>query len=214
MQKWVVEHFLQNHQVVLQGLGKLSLQYHTTHYDFGAQSLSSPKPYILFSKSKIEDSALAKFVAQKEKISETEASKKVNDFIVEIRNLSKQEKYFLPNIGFFTLNETAELIFESTTLSNEFFPPVNATKVVHPTDTHEILVGDTQTNTAVMSEYYANDSRIKKISWWVWALVFAVIGFGTLFYSLYKNGSKNSFFGNTQSILNTKKDSTYQLQQP
>jgi hypothetical protein len=213
MQKRVVQFFLQHQQVILPDLGKLKLQYQEPNYDFGAQSLSTPKPFIHFELKNYSSTDLISFVSKSENISQQEAENKIKDFVTEIKSLKANSKILLPALGFFSVNDIGEIIFSTEEIESDFLPNVKAQKVIHPTDTHEILVGDTHTNTAAMVEYFSADNSSKKMAWWVWAIIFAVIGVAVLFFSLYNQNAHN-FFGNAQTISNHIVDSTYQFIQP
>jgi hypothetical protein len=54
--------------------------------------------------------------------------------------------------GSFYRDENEDLQFKTVSLPGAYFPEVVAERVIHPDVAHNILVGDTETNSAAMTE--------------------------------------------------------------
>ncbi|MBL0146223.1 MAG: hypothetical protein IPP48_11050 [Chitinophagaceae bacterium] len=53
-------------------------------------------------------------------------------------------------------------------------PSAHAERVIHEAAEHNMLVGDKETTTTQMTEYYA-DTSVVKDRWWIWTII---LGFG------------------------------------
>lgn len=103
----------------------------------------------------------------------------------------------LEGVGSFTKDTAGEWIFQQQEFPAAFAQPVKAERVIHPEAAHSMLVGDKETTTSVMTEYY-NETPGRKDYWWVWAIVLAALAVATII--IYCNDSgHSSSFGNAVS---------------
>ena len=95
---------------------------------------------------------------------------------------------------------SGEILFESiSALQNEVFP-VHAEKIVRENAAHTMLVGDKETNTMEMTEYFQEEEHSGKGKVWIIALVIAIIAIAVLFIRFYNEGFNIESTSNQQSI--------------
>ena len=104
----------------------------------------------------------------------------------------------------FTRNDI--LHFKHTPLPASFFPDAPAQRVIHPDTPHQMLVGDTETNSATMTEIL-NQETIGKRKWGIAAFVFAILG-ATIILIYFINTHSRSF-GNTNPVIPVQESKTY-----
>lgn len=206
MQNLIAEYLLENKQCFIPSLGLLSLKKNTASYNFSDQSMAAPRPVILFEKKEIENDSLANFVASKKNITVADANNLIADFSASVNFLAEQDKIEIKGLGNFVKKANGKIEFETAELSPAFTPTVQAVKVIHPNATHSMTVGDTETDTASMTEYFAEDN-IAKDKWWLWAVIFSVISIVGLLYFIF--GTSHHSIGNFIPIENINAEKTF-----
>ncbi|RYY46786.1 MAG: hypothetical protein EOO06_13785 [Chitinophagaceae bacterium] len=87
-------------------------------------------------------------------------------------------------------------------------PAVYAERVIHPEATHNMLVGDTQTNTGSMAEYLEEKEVVGRPKW-VWAAV-SLFLVGTVLFVIYLLSKPDAgFLGNSNRIAPATEPATY-----
>jgi nucleoid DNA-binding protein len=208
MQNLIADYLLENKQCFIPSLGILGIKKSTALYNFSEQTMEAPKPSIFFEEKEIENDSLAKFIAAKKNISIADADNLIADFSASVNFLLENEKMDLNGLGCFCKKANGKLEFEPANLNAAFFPTVQAVKVVHPNATHVMKVGDTETDTATMTEYFAEETPVKE-KWWVWAAVFSVLSIGALAYFIFGTSHKN--IGNIFPVEKINAEKTFTL---
>jgi hypothetical protein len=168
-----------------------------------------PVPGILFVEREMNADGLLQYIAAKKNIDQQQASDELSSYCSRLQEMQPYESVSLGTAGSFSLNEEGQLQFKANELSQAFLPAVNAERVIHPEATHDMLVGDTQTNTTTMAGLLTTGETSRRPRW-VWAAIALGIA-GIIAATIYLiNRQPGSFFGNTQSVNATGAPATYQ----
>jgi flagellar basal body-associated protein FliL len=69
------------------------------------------------------------------------------------------------------------------------------------------MVGDKESNSAIMAEYYNEPAPVKKSRWWIAAIILAIIALVTI--ATYYFNDRNGMFGNAQKSEAPPEPKTY-----
>ncbi|MGC4099873.1 hypothetical protein [Ferruginibacter sp.] len=199
MDHLVTSYLFQHKQCPLPGLGTLAISTGNAEGDFLNTAIKAPLPDISFNTNETEANDLLQYIAVKTGNDITAAIEMLGNFCNALRSaINDKQAAVLKGAGEFFKDGSGNIKFKANALPAAFAQPVRAERVIHPKAEHNMLVGDRETTTAVMTEYY-NEEPIKKDRWWIWAIVIAVIALVAIL--LYMNSDNiAAMFGNTQSI--------------
>jgi hypothetical protein len=210
MQELISNYLFQYKKCGIPHVGSLELVASSAVAVFGEQKIDAPQHTIQFSEKIINTNNLAAYIAVNKKIPATDAAKALDSYGESIKALKHNEAFALQNVGKFFRNASGDIAFEQIALPASFSPAVHAERVVHPNEAHVMLVGDTETNTAAMSEYLADEAPVNKARWWVWGIALFVLSLiSMIFY--FSGETKNSFFGSASKTEVLPADSTYRM---
>lgn len=199
MHQLIASYLFQNRVCPLPGFGTLTLKATSAFSDFTSQLIKAPRTYIHFEDRSSDPSGLLNFVSAKANLSNYEANEALDHFCDMLkREISSHAKVNLDGVGNFFVDNNGNMIFVQMELPTVFSPAVAAERVIHPNDPHTILVGDKETTSMVMTEYFSEVPEIKD-RWWVWALVLAAVGLLVLFL-YFTQPAAGSSFGNAIKI--------------
>ncbi len=211
MQQLIADFLFQYKYCTIPDLGTLYLKDEPASVVFGDQKITAPKPIISFAHSFTNKTSLHEYVASQKNISSNDAIQLLKDYSDEVNNLQLGKGVELKAVGRFYKNEESIIVFTALELSAIYLPNVHAQRVVHPNDAHSMLVGETETNTAAMAEYYAEEEPTMKSKWWITATIISVISIAAIVYNVVQN-KRSSFFGINQKVVPTiLTDSTYKI---
>ena len=198
MEKELAAYLYQYKICPLPSIGSLFLRPGNATFLAGENKFLAPIPVIELSATENPANALIQYLSSEMKIDIPEAKIALDEYCDTLNNLQPYQEYPLSFAGSFYKDESEQLHFKSMKLPAAFFPELVAERVVHQDISHDILVGDIQTNTAAMSELL-NMEGAKKKYWWLAASILAMLGFALvgLYYSQY---SKLFRFGNVQQV--------------
>lgn len=166
MYQVIAPSLFQNKLCRLPGIGTLVMVPHSAESDFVNTRIKSPFESIDFLPERTGQKAFNEFSAMSELLQ---------------KNLDENGAFFLKGIGTFTKDNQGEIKFASISIDSVFTAPVSAERVIRPDALHTILVGDQQSTNVEMTEFF-NEKQPLKDLWWVWAIIFTIIGIGTLIY--------------------------------
>ena len=172
MNNTISNSLFQKNKCALAGIGVLSLETGSAETDFANSQIKSPYQRIVFMPA-IEANGIENNFS--------EISKKILSEL-EINNESS-----LHGIGKFYKDNNQQIQFEPIQLSQIFFQPVTANRIIRENAEHNVLVGDRETNSTVMTEYFTEEPKIID-RWWIWAAGIAAIALLLLGFSFYNNG--------------------------
>jgi hypothetical protein len=210
MQKLLADYLFQNKECSLPEIGTLYIKNTAASSIFGERKISAPIPVIEFNDDVHSTENVEAYIALQKNITRDEASHQLKKMVKDIQALPLGERLEIPNAGKFYKDENEKIGFIAEEVPAHFLPQVTAERVVHPNDSHTMLVGETETSTAAMAEYYLEDEPTKKNRWWIFAIVsFVVAAAAVGFYA--SNKKADSFFGASSKIEVGVADSTYRM---
>ncbi len=175
----------------------------------GDNKLSAPGPHIEFSTTETPADHFVAFIATQKNIPVGEASVSLQKYCIGLQKLNSFGEIKLENAGKFFIDHTGILVFQEDPLPKEFLPSIRFDRVPFTkAASHSIRVGDTETTSEVMTEYYSEKEKVKKGNWWIAAVILTVVaGAALAFY--YKEHSRRDV-GNTQTFTAPSAQQTYQ----
>lgn len=196
----IAAYLFQNKTCPLPGLGTLAITSHPATYDFVNKSFLPPAVQTVFNTTETDAAVLVDYIASKQNCTVIIAIEALGKFSNGLKQqLAANGKASIPFTGI--LNSTADgiITFEQLTLPAYLQPNIAAEKVAHPEAAHTMLVGDKETTTLQMAEYYTEAAPAKNY-WWVWALVLFAVAMAAVVIYYYQTGL-SSFFGNSNSVM-------------
>ncbi len=210
MQKLLADYLFQYKQCPLPDFGTLHIKNTAASSIFGERKISAPIPVIEFNDDVHSTEHVEAYIAVQKNITRDEAAHQLKKMVVDIQVLQLGQRLEIPNVGKFYKDENEKIGFIAVEAPAYFLPQVAAERVVHPNDSHSMLVGETETNTAAMAEYYAEEEPAMKSKWWIFAIAsFAVAAAAVGFYASDKKA--DSFFGAANKIEVKSADATYRM---
>lgn len=172
MHQAIAPSFFQKKQCHLPGIGTLSMITHPAQTDFVNTRVLAPQQEIKFSAASKDENVFNEFSAISELMK---------------RKLDGDGKVVLQGVGTFIKDEDGQIKFTAIQLDEIYTLAVTAERVIRQDAQHNILVGDRETNSNAMAEYF-NDSPVITDRWWVWAIVLGSIAIASLCFYFFTNG--------------------------
>lgn len=194
MQKLIADHLFQYKNCVLPQIGILKIKTTSATSVLGEQKITAPVSTIFFTEEITDSSNITAYIAANKNISFEEAAYQLKKICTEISSLDADKKFLIQGVGDFYKNHNDKIVFQTIDLPGQYNPSVYAERVIHPNDSHAILVGDTETDRNTMTEYFTEDEPVRKSKWWVWAAALFAVAIALII--IYENDyNSNSFFG-------------------
>ncbi len=208
MQKLIADYLFQYKTCSLPQIGTLKIKTITATSVLGEQKITAPVSTIYFTDEITDSRNITAFIAANKSVSVEEAAYQLKKICTEISSLDSNEKFPIPGVGEFHKSNNGKISFQPDDLPSHFTPTVYAERVIHPNDSHAILVGDTETDRNTMTEYFTEDEPVSKSKWWVWAAVLFAAAIALII--IYENdNNRNSFFGISHKYDVTPATETY-----
>lgn len=199
MEKLLTAYLFQYKNCPLPGIGGLTL--YPGHAEFlpGQKRMLAPVPYIGLTEKALPSDNLVTFIAAQKNLKTSEAADMLEQFCQRIGLLRANEELSLASSGSFYKDSNETLNFKTVPLPSTFFPEVTAERVIHPDVVHNILVGDQETNSTIMTERLNYTEGQVRSRWWIAALILGLIGIAGLviYFSQYAHGG---LFGNVKPV--------------
>lgn len=211
MQELITSFIIQSKECRLAGLGKFTRSCIHAEQDIVNKKISPPCTEILFTgrEEKISDE-LIKYIADKKKIDASEALASIKKWCAETKaKLKNGEEVLLPLIGILKKGALGNIGFhaENKTL---FFAPVPAERVIHKNSEHAVLVGDKETTSSVMNQFYhVEETNKKSNAWKIFAIILLLIALVLLFFYFYGYPISLSSFGSHIKVVPQTPAATY-----
>lgn len=212
MEHLIADYLFKHRNCPLPGIGCLHINQQPASFILGEQQVTPPIPVISFSSQEKSSKSFIQFIAYNKGLQLPEAEKQLTDYCHSLDSLDAYSEKLIPAIGKFYVNAEGGLIFKPVNLPEELLPPVQALKVIHPDATHAIMVGDKESNSAIMTEYYSEAAPVKKRRWWIAAVILALIAIITIV--VYFFNDRNGMFGNAQKTAPAAEPKTYSIPKP
>ena len=165
--------FFQRKQCHLPGIGTLLMITHPAQTDFVNTQIKAPVQEITFTAVTDDENIFNEFSAISELMK---------------RTLDEERTVILNGVGTFSKDDAGEIHFAAIQLDAIYTPPVTAGRVIRQDAQHNILVGDRETNSAIMTEFFNDEEVVVKNRWWVWAIVLVAVAIAVLSFYFYRNG--------------------------
>ncbi len=186
------KYLILNKKVTLPGIGVFFIERRSAKLDFANKVFIAPALQINFKpQTSVADNRMYTFISQEQKIDETEAFSRYNDFVNRLKEkLRENTRAELPGMGVLSQNAEGKLYFNATIQLNDYFPPANADRVIRENAEHHVLVGDTSRTNIQMKEMLVEDvqeTSQAKDRWWVFAIALGLIGIASIVYYYLNN---------------------------
>ena len=214
MQDLITSYIIQSKECKLAEVGKFSRTTIPAEQDIVNKQLSPPATEFLFStrEEKISDE-LIKYIADKKKIDEAEATMLIKKWCAETKaKLKNGKEILLHPLGVLKKGALGNLTFhpDHNTL---FFAPVRAERIIHKNSEHAVLVGDKETTSSAMNEFYnVEETETKSIGWKIFAIILLLIALVLLFFYFYGYSISLSSFGSHMKVVPQTPSATYSIQ--
>ncbi len=176
MHRFLLQYLKQQGSCVLPTLGKLSFEKGSAALEIAQHQLSAGKQNIVFDfDESLSDDSFVHYVQSCTKAPLKLSHGKVMEFVAQIKNNASVS---LPGVGAFE-NDGKVVKFVAALLPEYFEAVVPAKKIVHQNVAHSMIVGDKETTTTEMAEYY-NETPVVADKWWIWALLLAIVAIATI----------------------------------
>jgi hypothetical protein len=194
MQKLLANYLFKYKNCSLPQIGTLHIKTQPAVSVLGVQKIHAPVSLISFTKDITDSKNVTEYIAVNKNINFDEAAYQLKNITNEILNLKQGEEFSIICVGVFTKSQNDKLLFNENKQAEIFTVPVYAERVIHPEDSHAILVGDRETDKNSMAEFFTDTVPVKKNKWWLWAA--AILTFSIILIFIYiKNDNHNRLFG-------------------
>jgi len=211
MQDLITSFIIQSKECKLADIGKFTIVTTPAKADIANKQITPAFKEIIFNKreEKISDE-LVKYVAEKKKISSFEALSEIKKWCAETKEKLKNGEAILLNcLGVLKKESSGNISFESQ-IATPFFAPVTAERVIHKNSEHTVLVGDRETTSSVMSQFYnEEETATKSNTWKIIAIILLAIALVILFFYFYGHPFSLSEFGNQVKTVPQAPPATY-----
>lgn len=184
------QYFTLNNKASLPGVGSFSVEQVPARLDFINKTLYAPSPVIRFSSGFAEaDKNFYNYLSGGWDNNEMANIREFNDLVFNIKHsLSYDSEMQLPNFGVLKKDASDNYSFEQNFSINDFFPPVNAERVMRTGAKHYVKTGDSEYTSTQMHELLAEQKSVKD-NWWLYALILTGIGLAAMayYYFMYNN---------------------------
>jgi hypothetical protein len=212
MEELIEQYLFQYKQCPLPLIGALIIKEGNAVAWHGDNKLSAPVPQIELIHTETPADHFIGFIAAREKISIGEASLTLRKYCLELQGLSEYKEMKLEHAGRFYVDHSGTLFFKQEMLPKEFLPTVSIQRIARSKSaSHTIRVGDNETTSEYMTEYYSEKGKTKNEKWWIAALLLTAIAVAGLYF-YFKDHSYTDNFGNAQPVITSPIESTYRTQ--
>ena len=193
-------YLLQNKSISIPGLGTIYVERTPAQTDFVNRQLLPPSYHFRFDKYfDAPGKDFFTYLAARKSVEDFEAIKIYNEWALQLRNsISTDEFTPLHGVGALKRDSSGDILFEPSGPQNSFNTPVHAERIIRTNAKHTMIVGDRELTNVQMTDYL-QESASRKTSWWVYAIIIAVVAIAAIIIYGYTSGN-GGFFGNQQTI--------------
>lgn len=211
MQDLITSFIIQSKECKLADIGKFTIVTTPAKADIANKRITPAFKEILFNKREetISDE-LIKYVADKKNISSSEALADIKKWCADTKEkLKNGEAILLQSLGVLKKEPAGNIYFENQ-IATPFFAPVAAERVIHKNSEHAVLVGDRETTSSVMSQFYREEEpATKKNARKIITIILLAIALVILFFHFYGHPFSLSEFGNQVKTVPQSSPATY-----
>ncbi len=212
MENIIASYLIQNKECTLPLIGTFTNVMSPAELDIvNKQIKPSAEEFFFEENTSYTDPHLIRYISYKKNVSLGEAESLLISFCQEWKyKIETGQKFCLKTIGCLEKNVSGSIDFIKENKS-EYFIPAPAERVFRENAEHTVLVGDKETTSVVMNEYYKEPIVTKKEPWIIWRLILAAIAFAVLLYHFYNHTSSSSAIGNQNHFYISSPSETYYI---
>lgn len=202
MQDIITSYLVQKKECNLPRLGYFRIKTKAAELDIVNKKIFPPTDEILYTEFADKLSGgLITYLSNQENISPSEAEEKINNWCGYAKErLQAGEKIIFNSIGSLQKDGAGNVFFQRKRNIN-FFDAVSAERVIHKDAQHSVLVGDRETTSGVMNEFYREEEVTEKKSWWrIWAIVLMSVSLLVLAFCYFTHKFSQAGIGNQSSV--------------
>ena len=199
----LTSYLIQHNSISIPGLGTIYMEKNAASVDARTQQMAPPQYYYRFDKYfDSPDRKFFSYLATQQGVADFEAMRTYNEFAQQLRERIQQEDMVnWEGVGQLARDQEGNIVFESLLINPSFVMPVSSRKVIHPDAKHLLLVGDRQRTTTEMNDWLRQGKASSwKSSWWLYALLAAILSIMVLLFHFAYNGWQLDAAGNQQKL--------------
>lgn len=211
MQELIASYLVQKKECSLPLLGHFRIKTKPAELDIANKKMFPPTDEILFNaNANYLSEGLTEYVSAIQNINRNEAEEKISNWCLHAKaKLDAGEKIIFNSIGSIQKNAAGTIFFKRKKSIN-FYEAVPAERVIHKNAEHAVLVGDRETTSGAMNEYYRDEEITKKKLYWkIWAILLLALSLLILFFYFYTHKFSETTIGNQSSFPVEEPGATY-----
>ena len=184
-------YLFQHRSISIPGLGTIYLETFPASADVADRTILPPVYRFRFDKYfDAPEKEFFTFLAVQGRMLDFEAIKWYNEFSFNLRNrIRSEEEVPWEGVGVLKKDGSGNTLLESATAPAFSTQPVHAIRVNRQDAVHTLLVGDRERTSGEMNELLQEEEPARKrFSWWIIAVILAVIGLAILCWHFYTQG--------------------------
>ncbi len=215
MQELFASYLAQKKECSIPLIGKFEINTHAAELDIANKQLLPPADEIIFSEGAdyLADD-LTNYISFSKNLSPHEAEEKIHHWCLHSKSkLDSGEKIIFDSIGSLQKNEAGTIFFQRKT-GVKFFENISADRVIHKNAEHAVLVGDRETTSSAMNEYYRDvPLMLRKSSWKLWAIILFILSLVIIGIYFYSHKFSVTSIGNQSSFAVQDQPASYSIPQ-
>ncbi len=211
MDQFLCEYLLTNKCCPLPGIGELQFQTKSATYSQMEQTMIPPMPEVVLVRRNVEEESLLDFISNYGGLTLAETRVELKKWCDNLLNMESGER-FVKGVGSFYIDAAGRLQFRSQTLHSSLLPEVSAERVIRKEASHQILVGDKESTSVQMTEYFQEAGKVKRQRWWIAAAIMGAIA-AIAISAYFATSPHPGFSGNRQAIPQHTSTETYTVPQ-
>jgi hypothetical protein len=215
MQELFASYLAQKKECSIPLIGKFEIKTQAAELDIANKQILPPADEIIFSEGAdyLADD-LTNYISFSKNLSLHEAEEKIHHWCLHSKSkLDFGEEIIFDSIGSLQKNE-AGIIFFQRKNGVKFFENISAERVVHKNAEHAVLVGDRETTSSAMNEYYRDvPLMLRKSSWKLWAIILFILSLIIIGIYFYSHKLSITSIGNQSSFAVQDQPASYSILQ-
>jgi hypothetical protein len=201
MQEFFASYLVQKKECSIPLIGKFHIHTKPAELDVANKQLSPPFDEILFDENAgYLPEEITSYISARQNISQAEAEEKIHHWCLHTKSkLDAGEEIVFDSVGSLHKNADGAIIFKRK-IGFQFYENILAERVVHKDAEHAVLVGDMETTSGAMNEYFRETAPVKKATWKLWAIILFALSLIILAIYFYDHKFSTTSVGNQNSL--------------
>lgn len=213
MHELIASYLIQKGECHLPLLGSLTIKQHPASLNIADKIMFPSTSEIIYNENEsyLPD-GLKNYISHLQHIQLHEAEEKINNWCLNAKmRLDSGEKIIFDSVGTLQKDPAGNTLFQKVEDIN-FYEPVIAERVIHKNAEHAVLVGDKETTSGVMNEFYREDFITeRKYSWKLWAIILFALSLLILAFYFYSHAFSMQGIANQSSFPIQQPSATYSV---